>query len=155
MNYFRQAINWIDGHKMLSFLSAIMLLAALVLIFPPLESSQYDIDVLQRGPFVQLSWDVQQGAVLYEIQGRLFENDWETFAIMESPLLRTALPPGVAQFRVRAWTESGPGAWSNPTELLIFIPTPAPRIPAPDPEENRRDEAMKIPWKNEGTPLEV
>lgn len=129
-------------------LIAALALAAVGIILPPaldlLDSpAPFEIQAQQQGPLVLLTWEVQQGAVIYQVQGRMFDGDWSTIGLLPAPLMRTALPPGVASFRVRAWTEDGPGAWSKPSEFLIFLPTSAP---APAPPEPRRDGAMNLLW---------
>jgi hypothetical protein len=142
----RDALNWIEANRYAVAFCMVVALAAAALVVPSLERPVFEIEVQQQGPLVLLTWEDpgEYAAEFYEIQGRQFENDWETFAIVPTARMGTAVPPGVTQFRVRAWTLDGPGRWSSPTELVFFVPLPAPP-PAPEPP-SRRDDAMNLPW---------
>jgi len=105
-----------------------VMLAVFGLVPQPLS-----IDVQQMGMFVVLQWDDVEGAVFYELQGRTGDGEWGTFRLSIESELGLTTPPGVAQYRVRAWTKGGPRAWSKPTDLIFYIPEPVPAEP-PAPE---------------------
>jgi hypothetical protein len=109
---------------------AVVLLAVAALILP---IEREEIEVQQMGQFVVLQWSAVEGAKFYELQGRAGDGEWSTFRLVVDPEIGVPTPPGVAQYRVRAWTKDGPRAWSHPTRYIFFVPEPKPADP-PAPE---------------------
>lgn len=98
--------------------AAILLLAVLSVVFEQPAPAEISVRA-QLGSVVLLTWDGPKDARAWQVEARQLNGDWETVAmIWRGRALRAACPVGLTQFRVRAWRDNGPGAWSAPTRWL-------------------------------------
>ncbi|MCP4900905.1 MAG: hypothetical protein GY906_28390 [bacterium] len=137
--------------KVLVIMVLVVIVAVLasMIIAPEQWSNQrppdaYGIHHMQKGPFVLIDWNDIVGAVVYEVQGRMFDNEWNTFQVVTKSELQKVIPPGVSSYRVRAWSMHGPMNWSKPSGYMLFIPRPPTQ--QPEKKANPRDQAQLLPW---------
>jgi len=126
INMVQKLMEWVDDNGMKVFMILVIMLgiaSGVSLLGNP--GGDFVFTSLQEGPAVALQWTCEpNGATLWEIQGRQYEGEWNTFMYSANAFLRIMIPSGVVQFRVRPWTIHGPGKWSPATQHFIFIMPP-------------------------------
>ena len=104
---------------------AVCLAAALVAVDATVPREP-EIVATRIGSLVRLTWEPVEGVVIYEVQGRLFQGEWSTIGMSTRSWIVVPIDVGAFDFRVRAWTPSGPKRWSPATAPVWRLPAPRP-----------------------------
>ena len=122
------ALDWMDHRRYWIAAAIVLVLAVGALMSVPDAPT---MTVRSVGPITLAEWTSVADAKAYQVQGRSIDGDWQTMALIwDGTRMTWASIPGPMQYRVRAWTTSGPQRWSDPSQLIFFLPQPM--IPRPD-----------------------
>ena len=114
-------VGMFDNRPLYVAAFAIVLILGVIAGAASLTEPRVPIESERVGNSAFLSWDPPEHEVrMYEIQGRIFDEDWLTSMFSVSPFIQVEIPPGIISFRVRPWTRFGPGRWSEPSGYFLF-----------------------------------
>jgi hypothetical protein len=120
--FFHDLADWADERRYWIAGAIIVTMAVAILTSVPCAPK---LEVWSVGPITCAKWEPVDGARAYQIQGKLNgEGDWQTVAVTWGGTnISWPSIPGMMEYRIRAWSDDGPGRWSC-AHLVFFLPQP-------------------------------